>query len=194
MDLLTQLCMTWAWGGAEIKTASLQEIFWIFFYLTPAASFTGGEEGWRDLQQHRSVAIAHLFCAPKRDSSLYQTPDRYQLLEENPREMQFPPNQNTVAAIEMPIFTSKQSCFIKAVLSPSSGRARVVLAYGFTERSIKISSPKLIGLSIQTLCLFVMFFCEVLLLCEHELHLLVKFVSSLKAFASAIAPPYWNTT
>lgn len=73
--------------------------------------------------------------------------------------MQFPPNQNTVAATEMPIFTSKQSYFIEAVLPPCGGRARVaVLAYGFTERSIKISTPKMTVLSIQTLCLFVMFF------------------------------------
>lgn len=89
----------------------------------------------------------------------------------------------------MPIFTSKQSYFIKSVLPPCGGRVRVVLTYGFTERSIKISTPKLTGLSIQTLCLFVMFFCEVLLLCEHKLHPLVKFVSSLKVLASVITPP-----
>lgn len=91
----------------------------------------------------------------------------------------------------MPTFTSKQSYFLKSVLPASGGRATVVgLAYGFTEGNIKISTPKLTGLSIQTLCLLVMFSCEVLLQCEHKLHPLVKFVSSLKVFASAIAPPY----
>lgn len=53
----------------------------------------------------------------------------------------------------MHIFTSKQNYFIKSLLAPCGGRARVVvLACGFTEWSIEMSTPKLTGLSIQTLC------------------------------------------
>lgn len=37
-----------------------------------------------------------------------------------------------------------------------------------SEKSIKISTPKLTDLSPQTLCVFGMLFCEVLLLCEHK--------------------------
>lgn len=45
MDLLTQLCLSWASRGAETKTAALQELFCVFFYLAPAVSLSGGRGG-----------------------------------------------------------------------------------------------------------------------------------------------------
>lgn len=62
--------------------------------------------------------------------------------------------------------------FHQSGLPPCGGRpesfCEVLLAYVLSERSIKRNTPNLTDLSPQTLCVFVMLFFKVLLLCEHK--------------------------